>query len=48
MIVGVPLEVKEGEGLDAAIRESEPLRWGLNVKDGEIVHPGAREAFKRD
>lgn len=32
-------------GLDRAIAEDDSLRWGLNVRNGEIVHPGVRAAF---
>jgi len=55
MIVGVPLEVKEGEervaltpsGAKALAARGHDVR-GLNVKAGAIVHPVVREVFKRD
>jgi alanine dehydrogenase len=33
------------KGLERAIAEDESLRWGLNVREGKIVHPGVRAAF---
>jgi len=32
-------------GLEAAARESAPLRRAINVYDGKITHPGVAEAF---
>jgi alanine dehydrogenase len=34
-----------GSGLDAALADSPALAGGLNVRDGEIVHPVVRSAL---
>jgi alanine dehydrogenase len=38
------LELAE-RGVEEALERSEPLRHGLNVQDGEIIHPAVAQAL---
>ncbi|MHB8896076.1 MAG: alanine dehydrogenase, partial [Candidatus Geothermincolia bacterium] len=33
------------KGLDSALHDDPALRRGLNVRDGELIHPGVKAAF---